>query len=434
MRTAIPIVLFLGGLCALAAEGPADSVYYLAPEGWREVTPTEGAGGRTVRLDPATLGAAGTALVLNKPEWMVLADDAPPAITGVRVDNRTLPPEAGRTLGAFWKLPDEIRIALSDKHNPLDERSLRVRIEGSGEGPDWEYLPLAGPAPQKGGELRVHLGELPPGTYELEVGIADRSPFAHVMTERLRLAVNGHRLSDDGQRLTLVAGGVEYVVRPDFERFLSIGDTGVHAYPTVQFRRPFYSLRKFTKVEAVVDEPAHQVIRVDALPGELNSERPSRHVALQFDFEIAGASKLLRVTTRVLNRSTSPGEVYCYWGWLPGSGYQLPGEEPETVEERPWAMRYQDIGVVDWLFLKPTKPALPGFGVVSPQPLGESRFGTLLIYASPKKSTVPRGGQVELVFGLLPASSAQEVTDARRQFERATRPAGGEDPTTTVPT
>jgi hypothetical protein len=412
----------------------AQTVHCLTPNGWREESSGDQTGKLAVHLDPDALGEGRTAIVVAKPAWMTLADDSAPQVTGVRVDNRTLQPQPGLMLGAFWTLPAEIRVALSDDNNPLDPSSLRVRFDGQEEELEWQFLPAAGPVPQKAGELRLHPRQFAPGTHELSLTIADRSPFAHTLTERYRLAVNGHRVSENGQRLTLVAGGVEYVVRPDFRRFLTLGDTGLCAYPTVQFRTPFYSVRKFTSIQVVVDELAHKVIRVEALPAELSSDRLSRHVALQFDFELAGASKLLKVTTRIYNRSTSAGDMYCFWTAPPGAGYSVPGKDPESVEDREWSRQYLDLGALDWVFLKPTKPHLPGFGIASPQPLGESRFGGLLLYADPKKARLPKDAAQELTFAIVPANSAEEVAEARRQFDRAVRPQTDGGPATTLPT
>lgn len=424
----IGVPIWLCGLSVLAAAcfGAADpggaTIDYLAPTGWQRVTTEPLEGKLAIRLIPSVLGVSQTALVINKPDWMTLTDGAPPALTGVRVDDRSLKVVPDLQLGAFWKLPDEIRIALADESNPLDQETLRVLLDGKSSGLDWEFLPAAGPAPQKAGELRLRLHRLVPGVHQLTVSVADRSPFANATTYPLRIAVNGHRISENGQRLTLVAGGVEYVVRPEFQRFLSVGDSGVHLHPTVQFRRPFYGVRRFTHIQTVVDEPAHQVIRVDAVPSELNTGRLSRYVALQFEFELAGASKLLQVTTRVFNRSHAPGALYCFWGDFRGAGYVLPGADKERNEERSWTHRYIDIGVADWVFVPPVDPHGVGLGIVSPQPLGESRFGGLLLYTDPKKVRVRKGGSVELRFGVTPAATPEEVIEAQRQFERAVKP------------
>lgn len=421
-------------LGATSGRPTAQTVHYLTPTGWQEAASGDQTGKLAVHLEPDALGEGRTTIVVAKPAWMTLADEAPPQVTGVRVDNRTLQPHPGLMLGAFWTLPAEIRVAFSDDKNPLDPSSLRVQFDGQEEQLEWQFLPAAGPGPQKAGELRLRPRPLEPGTHELSVTVADRSPFARTLTERYRLAVNGQRVSENGQRLTLVAGGVEYVVRPDFRHFLTLGDTEQCAYPTVQFRTPFYSVRKFTNIQVVVDEPTHKVVRVEAVPAELSSDRLSRHVALQFDFELAGASKLLKVTTRLFNRSTSAGDMYCFWNAPPGAGYSVPGKDPETVESREWSRQYLDLGVLDWVFLNPMKPSLPGFGIASPQPLGESRFGGLLVYAEPKKARLPKDAAQELTFAIVPANSVEEVAEARRQFERATKPHKDGGAATTLPT
>ena len=80
------------------------------------------------------------------------------------------------------------------------------------------------------------------------------------------------------------------------------------------------------------------------------------------------------------------------------------------------------LGLFDWLYVPSAQAGQPGYGVVTPQVIGESRFGTMIFYTDPTRIKTKQGDAVEMKLAIFPASSADEVAEVAaalpEQWER----------------
>ena len=164
--------------------------------------------------DPSGLGYS---LVVDKPKWLNLSDDAAPAVVRITVDGRAVKPEEAAALGAI-DLPQVIAVEVADADNPLEPASLQVKLEGkplaaemvkSAFGQDGKVVHL---------EINVQraLGAAAATTrkHALEISVADRSvarrmtiiPIAFV--KRLEQDKNAVYLSDLTPASSFAHGGL----------------------------------------------------------------------------------------------------------------------------------------------------------------------------------------------------------------------------------
>ena len=68
-------------------------------------------------------------LLTDKPDWLALQDSGPPQIAKVLLDDKPLEVQAEMALGRIPP-PEKLVIEARDEHNPIDERSIRVSLDG----------------------------------------------------------------------------------------------------------------------------------------------------------------------------------------------------------------------------------------------------------------------------------------------------------------
>jgi len=134
------------------------------------------ADGKATLVIPAEAGGRAVVL-LEKPEWLNLQDDAPPAVTGVSADAVNLEPVEGTAdLGRVDAPPQVIMVNVADEDNPLDLASLLVMLNGSLLSQDTgDYSVQRDDEAGRSLTVSVLPGDLPEEDYTLEVQITDAS-------------------------------------------------------------------------------------------------------------------------------------------------------------------------------------------------------------------------------------------------------------------
>ncbi len=165
------------GLASAWAQG----AFYRDAEGrWQEL-PTERTAEATVlRLAPETIGGGATLVVLDKPDWMVLDDVAPPVATSVLIagQERGL---ADLEMGWTGRALGEIVLAVADAANPLDLDGLRVTLNHAPlEARRLSVEPLDNTRRQA--RITLNLAGLPPGRYAVDLRLTDLAPARNALT------------------------------------------------------------------------------------------------------------------------------------------------------------------------------------------------------------------------------------------------------------
>lgn len=181
-----PIIIFaLATLLATAAH--AQGTFYRSASGkWQPLKTTTSGAVTKFSLSPDEVGGGETLIVVNKPAWMVLDDDTPPALVKVLLDNQEKTP-GQLDLGQIAAAPSELGFALKDDKNPLDQ-SVTVLLNG--QPLDAKQVTVA-KLDKEGKYLRVgvRLGDnLPPAKYTLTATVADLSPARNACTLTLKFS------------------------------------------------------------------------------------------------------------------------------------------------------------------------------------------------------------------------------------------------------
>ncbi len=400
-----PIAACALALSLSAALSAGPTAHLRGPDGkWSEAPVRQERGKIIVKISPAQTDQGKALLVINKPPWMVLEDAAPPVIEEVTLNGRA-PRETDGALdfGSLEAGPQKLRVRLRDELNPVDPRTIRLLLDGRPVS-----IPARAGAPAKMDQQLDYSLALPAltnviGRHTLQISAADASPAQNRVAREFSYTIFGAQISEDRQQIHLATGGSDYLVNAQDESFLTIPRTACRLYLTAQ-RKPFCWVNEFDEVSLLHDDPDRKVVRAKARAYDRKQKAYDPDVALEFDFEVRNDSPALFITSRVINQGPKH-TIYSFWGWLPGADFQVAGED----EPRAWAMQYKNVGKYDWLYLSPIKAGQRGLGVVTPQVIGESRFGTMLFYTDPSKIEVAQGGGVEMKLAIFPAESAEEV-------------------------
>lgn len=149
---------------------------------WQPAAFTQAQGKLVFELDPARLGGATVMLLIDPPPDMVLNDDTPPLLMGLKADGRPLPTASPVDLGVGKDAPRQVLAAFRDRENRVDPQSLKVLVDGD---------PLTSRALQvetQRGMVRVvaTLPDLEYGKHEIVLSARDTSPQANALEVRLR--------------------------------------------------------------------------------------------------------------------------------------------------------------------------------------------------------------------------------------------------------
>lgn len=184
------LMLALLAAATLAAHA-ADQVYYRAADGtWRPLAAhRDGARGTvTFTLDPTQLRGGATMVLLEPPRGILLDDEQPPLLTGLKVDGRPLKDSPVVDLDWLEQAPRTLLLAFTDRANPLDAASLDVRLNGRQLPAGQARLEYTDPA-HHSARLLLPLAALLAGRSELlttvEVRLADLSPQRNTIVRQI---------------------------------------------------------------------------------------------------------------------------------------------------------------------------------------------------------------------------------------------------------
>lgn len=184
---------------------------------WQPATFQQAAGKLIFELNPAALGGATLRLLIDPPPDLVLDDDTPPTLIGLKADGKPLPTASPVNLGVSKEAPRQLLAAFRDRENRVDPQSLKVTVDGA---------PLTREAlrvePQRG-MLRVAatLPELEYGKHEIVLSARDTSPQANQLELRLQLQ------RQDTSNVALASLGATVQVDscfPDYESLTPLND------------------------------------------------------------------------------------------------------------------------------------------------------------------------------------------------------------------
>ncbi len=383
---------------------------------WQKLPETSRMGSTVgIRLTPARGTETGMAtVVIDKPGWLSLDDDAPPQATIQTETGKDLPLEAADGVADLGTIPAgafAVDFRFADAANPLNPASFSWRlVDPRGVPKDLRAAPsLDG----RTGRLKVQIPPLPPGQYNVTVGVSDLSPAGHRATAGVRFRVPGATISDDGQRVTLVNTAGEFHLQPHLSKQLRLPE-GTWAKLTTQTAKTWLYPRQF--VDGRVSRRGHggTTVLVKAKTQGIKG-RPNDGIGeLEYELTIRPDTPALLVTTRSRNISAEPTESNANWGWLASPYYVTPEGRQQ------WRGRarnaYVDVGKVGWLWLAPSSPGKPGLLWASPHTFGESRFDTMLLYSD--TSVCQPGETVDIRYAIAPAASPEEAERVYRDLER----------------
>lgn len=399
MNRSIPAAWFLL-TCVMGAWAEPVAHVKGADGKWREVRVEQTGDGVTLKLSPQELSGGRAIVVVDKPEWMQLEDSMAPMVFNARIGDRQLDTGAGLDLGAWSTAPPALSLSVGDDGNPVDPAG--VQVVGLPTAPTVDVSKLGPPA--KTGDITIALPELSPGVYRARLLLSDLSPQANLLTVPLRLAVMGVSATEDKSAVTLVNGATEYKMALGAHVPLTIGPGGPTAFITGQVGGTFFFPREITGIEMLPDTAESKSCRVTTSIGDADGKPLELPGRFEFDLTVRNDLPCLLVRSHCYNE-VADGEVYSFWGWLPGKGFTTPSGPQE------WSGTYQDVGKVGWVFL-PGDGGKPGIGWISPLVFQQSRFNTMLLLTSPTRIATKKGEAVSMDFAIMPAGSAEEVAEA----------------------
>ena len=186
--TAITVSLPLDG-----AKG--QHLYQTASGAWRELPDAKQTGNTfTFRLSPEQLRGGSTTLVIGKPDWLDLSDQAPPKVTSVTVDGKPSTGTDDIDLGWIDRAPRSVEVQVADERNPIDPSSITVTVNGAIVRPDGRRLRAeVDPAAPKKVRISCTVPDLmadsPHGTTRLTFQCDDFAADAAVCTANLSFTV-----------------------------------------------------------------------------------------------------------------------------------------------------------------------------------------------------------------------------------------------------
>lgn len=410
--TAVSIVVPPGrpaGPCVLRGAGGT----------WREVAPAGGAAGERIEIPVTDAGTRGGAvLVVGKPEWMSLEDQAPPVLVAARIDERDLPCRDGHVdAGAVAPGGFALVLEIADADNPLDPA---VQCVTCGDPPG----PCPVPATEgldglsRTGRVRLTFAELSPGTFRGRLLVRDRSPAAGTLAVPWSFTVPGIAVAADRSVVRLATPAGEFLFQAGREQQLRLPD-GRWAKLTTRHGNTWLYPRAITDVRGPEPLPQGQRVTVTTNTQDIDGKPVEGLAVLEYEFTVRADVPGLVVRTRSLNAAAATARMEANWGWLPGAYYVAPEGRREWTGRA--TDRYVAVGKPGWLWLAPAAPGTSGLAWVSPMAFGESRFDTMLLYGEggdrgPNQS-------VDIAFALAPADTPEAAAALALQYAAAAPPA-----------
>ncbi len=157
------------------ADAPNNPMLRDAEGAWRPLAVEYADGQATLRIPTDAGGRA--VILLDKPEWLALEDQTPPAVIGVAVDGADVEPAEGVVkLGHQGAPPEVVEVTCADGENPLDLGSLLATLNGVPLSADAGQVEVAkGDEAGRSATVTIRPGELAEDDYSLELRITDAS-------------------------------------------------------------------------------------------------------------------------------------------------------------------------------------------------------------------------------------------------------------------
>ena len=380
---------------------------------WVEAPTTAGERPHTVqvRLDPADLDAGRTRVVVNKPEWVVLDDNTPPAVVRVALDAQALA-DSGAEISLPALAPGSVlemtvqdsanRIAADRGGGLLDAKPVALQVNPDPADPKRATLSLKVPS---------NLGF---GRHQLVLRARDESPEANAVERRFAFVRFGVEIAGDGQSLRLHASGASFSCPGD--------DLGIISAPFIHRRDirvcmngkgGFLHTEGFkSRPTLVTDEPDRKVVRVQPALYLKDAKKPSTEFELVLDMEIRRDFPGLLVSSRAT--ATAPFKKgYQFWSEF-HSGPHYIGSDGRRVE---WHARYAPIEPQGWIYLSPERPDDTGYGVATNGTLGEYLGNCLLLFTKPKQHpNMAAGDVIQIRFAVVPVTGPDEMAKGAEQI------------------
>ncbi|MGI5819272.1 MAG: hypothetical protein ACOX9R_14380 [Armatimonadota bacterium] len=423
MARLIPATL---ALILLTCAAFAASVHVRSADGtWVEIQASEQDGTVGFTVTPEETDSGTALVVINKPDWMVLADDAPPAVVSYQVAGRIFEvesPDEPLVLSGLGEDADGRRVTFSitDDANPIDVRAARLRIDGR---PALQPEVVEDDREARSAKLTIDLNDFGPGAWQGALEVPDLSPMGNTLSIPLQFSIAGAQIAESAQSATLSGGGAGFTVRGHNRQTVAVDAADVAAFLSLQpgTEKHLY-VRRFAGIEDLGAEAGwHRVeatVELQDIDGKPVTDEEVG-VSLRMRFAVHNDIPAIVVTSTAVNLAeTRP--MYAFWGWLPGDGYVT-----SDGRAHEWSMNYGDVNPDGWVLL-PAMDSRPGVGWISDGDFGQSRFGTMLLYTDPQKPRVATGDAVVSTFALMPATEIDEVAEvaARLSEAGALQPAG----------
>lgn len=383
-----------------------EPVYYRAADGsWKSMeAPTED-GRLKIHITAENAPDGNALLVINKPDWMVLDDQAPPELVGLKANGNPRPAAMETMhLGTLGSESLEAIIAVKDEKNPLSPESLQFSLSSHPEAVVDIQPGEIGP-PKTSARIVVNVSNLSPGAYRGDFRISDLGPLANTLHRPVEFTIFGITVAEDGQSVILANSVSDFTLKPHKSDQLSLPNQW--AKLTTNVPGDFLYPREFTDVEIIEHTPERRTVQVTANTMNIDEKPVEGMVELQYTLTVRPDTPALQVVSRSINISDETIGINPNWGWLRCPYYHTPEGRAEWISGAD--PRYSTIGKVNWLWLAPRNENNPGLLWVSPHRFGEFTGGSILLYGP--KVDAKKGEFSEMHNFFAPADSPEEARE-----------------------
>ena len=371
----------------------------------------------TVTVEPDQLDTGGSCtLLLHKPAWMNLQDDAPPKLTECSINGTSLTLHQGRLEPGVLAPAGNvvIRLSCTDQANPLDPSGATCEMASPLPPPVLRSEGMDGRSRQ--GTLVATFVDPAAGAYRGTILIRDRAPDHHALRLPFAFTIIGISRDDKAHCLRMATAAGEYRFQADREKQLRLPN-GIWAKLTSNIGGTWLYPREIVSVSPIETFPGGQRVTVVTNTQGIKGD-PIEHVGrLEYTFTVRRETPCLMVTSRTINTGNAVREIKANWGWLPGRYYVL------ADGRKTWRGKatnsYIDIGPVGWLWLAPMRRGQAGTLWISKLVFGESRFDTMLLYAATHRCR--KDEFVSMTFAIGPATdpkAARAMVDTMKTTTR----------------
>jgi hypothetical protein len=391
----------------VVAIGHCDTVYYRVDDGsWAKLEAPAKEGRIEIEIGPQMAPGGEAILVVNKPEWMVLDDTAPPTLSGMKV-NGVSRPSSTETLHLGCAAGDTVEVVfgIKDDKNPICAETASFYVNDAPAASVKLERKVLGP-PQSEGRLVANISGLKPGAYEGLLTLTDMAPLCNSRSWPFDLTITGISISDDQQKVSLAnaAGGFSFKAL-QLEQILL--PSGMKLYWTGSMRGWLYPAEA-AEAKIIKDSTEEKTVLITctSLVDDKKNPLPDGNARIEYELTVRPDTPCLLVTSRVYNTADKEADAGGFWGWLPGAYFVTP---IEGKQEWQGVARdeYIEIGKVGWVWLAPKTEGKAGLLWASDASFTQSRFDSMILKPTPIKLKTDEF--IETRFAIAPAATAGEA-------------------------